>query len=97
MTLKEKCKEHDEIEFIANVLKFNNEIIELNIKYCERIEELRFKNDELLTLYTTERNLKEEYKNKIDKVIRELNKYAYYVPEDNKNEILVFLESNEEL
>lgn len=97
ITLNEKCEEHDKIEFVANVLKFNNEIMDLNVKYCERIEELRFKNDELLSLYTTERNLKEEYKNKIDRVIRELNKYMYYVPEDVKNEILVFLETNEDL
>lgn len=95
MSLKEKCEEHDKVEFLANVLKFNNEIMDLNIKYCERIEELRFKNDELLCLYTTERNLKEDYKNKIDKVIKELNKYPYYVPEDIKNEILTLLEDSE--
>ena len=40
-TLKDKCIQRDHIEFLANVLKFNRELMELNIKYDEEIKELK--------------------------------------------------------
>ena len=40
-TLKERCIQHDHIEFLANVLKFNRELMDLNIKYEEEIKILQ--------------------------------------------------------
>ena len=76
--------DQETINLVANTMKFSQELMELNIKYSEQIEELR-------DLYTTELQVKEDYKYKIDKVVKELEKYQYYVPEDIKDEIIKFL------
>lgn len=61
----------------------------------KEIERLNNKVEELMTLYTTERHVKEDYRHKIDMVIKEIEKYAYYIPEDSKNEIIEYLKGDD--
>lgn len=65
----------------------DDEILEL-FKMCnekdKEIERLNNKVEEERTLYTTEREVKEEYKDKINKAIEELEQ-AYTNIDNNKN------------
>lgn len=60
----------------------------------EEIERLKEKNEELLTLYTTERNVKEDYKRNIEDAIRFIKSFTYHIPELSKDDLIRILQGD---
>lgn len=63
-------------------------------EYKQEIERLKEKNDELLTLYTTERNVKEDYKAEINKAIEYIKTHTYDDSVDGDGTELMFEKAN---
>lgn len=64
--------------------------INININIDSLVEELRFNKEEIMIL--KERNIR--MKIKLDKVLEKLKSISYYVLEDEKLEIIEYLESD---
>lgn len=63
-------------------------------KDLKEIEKLKLKNEELLTLYTTERNVKEDYKRHIEDAIRFIKSFTYHIPELSKDDLIRILQGD---
>ena len=75
--------------------------MEVRKMLIDRIKKLQEKNNELLTLYTTERNVKEDYRARIDKALEYINtldyenEETYDIAECVRNELLEILQGSD--
>lgn len=66
-----------------------------NVKTIEEhITKLQNKVEELMTLYTTERNVKEDYKRHIEDAIRFIKSFTYHIPELSKDDLIRILQGD---
>jgi hypothetical protein len=75
-------------ELIKSVIRLDySQLVMNNFGNIKEIARLKTKNDELLTLYTTEREVKDEYKERIKKAIEYLENEVWF----SKKEMLEIL------